>query len=149
MHDGIAGADIVPARASRSSVTSHRAVPAGDEKRGEFSIKEACSDANLEHFTKGLDRELGEMAKRRFILDGEREVTDNDMSHALACRLVITEKDDGAIKVRLVAKDLKCKRFVDTTDSYAGVSAIKVVRKNLAARAGDCISSVDLITSYL
>jgi hypothetical protein len=100
-------------------------------------------------FTKGLDRELGEMAKRRFVPDGEREITDNDMLHALACRLVITEKDDGAIKVRLVAKDLKCKRFVDTADSYAGVPAIKVVRMILAARAGDRISSTDLITSYL
>ena len=139
----------VPARANRSSVTSHRAVPTGDEKRGEFSVEEACSDANLERFTKGLDRELGEMAKRRFIPDGEREITDNDMLHALACRLVITEKDDGAIKVRLVAKDLKCKRFVDTADSYAGVPAIKVVRMILAARAGDRISSADLITSYL
>ena len=147
--DGTAIDATVPARANRSSVTSHRALPTGDEKRGEFSVEEACSDANLERFTKGLDRELGEMAKRRFVPDGEREITDNDMLHALACRLVITEKDDGAIKVRLVAKDLKCKRFVDTADSYAGVPAIKVVRMILAARAGDRISSADLITSYL
>ena len=97
--DGNAAADTMPARANRSSVTSHRAVSAGDEKRGEFSIEETCTDANLERFTKGLDRELGEMAKRRFIPESEREVTDNDMLHVLACRLVINEKDDGAIKV--------------------------------------------------
>ena len=38
-------------------------------------------------------------------------------------RFVITVKDDGTVKVRLVAKDLKCKRFVDTSEleSYAGV----------------------------
>ena len=93
--DGTAIDTIVPARANRSSVTSHRAVPTGDEKRGEFSIEGACSDANLERFTKGLDQGLGEMTKRRFVPDGEREITDNDMLHALACRLVITEKDDG------------------------------------------------------
>ena len=80
--DGTAIHAIVPARANRSSVTSHRALPTGDEKRGEFSVDEACSDANLERFTKGLDRELGEMAKRRFVPDDERKITDNDMLHA-------------------------------------------------------------------
>ena len=53
----------VPARENRPSVTSHRALPTGDEKRGELSVEEACSDANLERFTKGLDRELGKMAR--------------------------------------------------------------------------------------
>ena len=137
------------ARANRASSVSHRAVPTGDEKRGEFSVEEACSEANLERFTKGLNRELGEMEKRRFMPDGERAITEDDMRNALACRLVITEKEDGSMKVRLVAKDLKCKRFVDTADSYAGVPSIKVVRMLLAARAGDLISSADLITSYL
>ena len=137
------------ARANRTSSVSHRAVPTGDEKRGEFSVEEACSEANLERFTKGLNRELGEMEKRRFMPDGERVITEDDMLNALACRLVITEKEDGSMKVRLVAKDLKCKRFVDTADSYAGVPAIKVVRMLLAARAGDLVSSADLVTSYL
>jgi hypothetical protein len=46
-------------------------------------------------------------------------------------------------------KTLTHKSFVEIADSYAGVPAIKVVRMILAARAGDRISSADLITSYL
>ena len=38
--------------------------PKTDAKRGELSIKEACSPECLPLFLKGLDRELGEMDRR-------------------------------------------------------------------------------------
>ena len=67
----------------------------------------------------------------------------------LCYRFVITVKEDGTVKVRLVAKDLTCKRFVDTSESYAGVPSLKAFRLILAARAGYHLSSANLITSYL
>ena len=47
--------------------------PKTDAKRGELSIKEACSPEylRLPLFLKGLDRELGEMDRRRFMADEE------------------------------------------------------------------------------
>ena len=89
------------------------------------------------------------MAKRRFIPDGERGITDNDMLHALACRLRITEKDDGAIKVRLVANDLKCKCFLDTADSYVGVPTIKVQGEGEKKYGGKRIPFCGLTVTFL
>ena len=124
--------------------------PKTDAKRGELSIKEACSDEYLHLFLKGLDRELGEMDRRRFMTEQQAGVVSElEQLHALGCRFVITVKDDGSVKVRLVAKDLKCKRYVDTSESYAGVPSLKAFRLILAARAGYHLSSADLITSYL
>ena len=130
--------------------------PKTDAKRGELSIKEACSPEylRLPLFLKGLDRELGEMDRRRFMADEEAgAVSELEQLHALGCRFVITVKEGGTVKVRLVAnvntKDLKCKRFVDTSGNYAGVPSLKAFRLILAARAGYHLSSADLITSYL
>ena len=124
--------------------------PKTDAKRGELSIKEACSPEYLPLFLKGLDRELGEMDRRRFMAEEEAcAVSELQQLHALGCRFVVTVKEDGTVKVRLVAKDLKCKRFVDTSESYAGVPSLKAFRLILAARAGYHLSSADLITSYL
>ena len=124
--------------------------PKTDAKRGELSIKEACSPEYLPLFLKGLDRELGEMDRRRFMTEEEAgAISELQQLHALGCRFVVTVKEDGTVKVRLVAKDLKCKRFVDTSESYAGVPSLKAFRLILAARAGYHLSSADLITSYL
>ena len=56
---------------------------------------------------------------------------------------------DGTVKVRPVDKDLRCKRFVDTSESCAGVPSLKSFCLILAAQVGYHLSSTDLITSYL
>ena len=124
--------------------------PKTDAKRGELSVKEACSPDYLPLFLKGLDRELGEMDRRRFMTEEEAgAISELQQLHALGCRFVITVKEDGTVKVRLAAKDLKCKRFDDTSEIYAGVPSLKAFRLILAARAGYHLSSADLIASYL
>ena len=42
--------------------------PKTDAKRGELSIKEACSPEHLPLFLKGLDRELGKIDYKRFMV---------------------------------------------------------------------------------
>ena len=125
----------------------------GAAKRGELSTEEALSPDMLERTIKGLERELNEMTKRRFIPDSEAEISEDEKKQALAARFVWTVKDpdsaDWKVKCRLVAKDLKCKRFVDTSESYAGVPSLKAFRLLLASMGHTHVSSADLITAYL
>ena len=96
--------------------------PKTDAKRGELSVKEACSPVYLPLFVTGLDRELGEMYSRRFMTEEEAcAVNELQQLHALGCQFVITVKEDGTVKVRLVDKELKCKFCVDEPESHAGV----------------------------
>ena len=70
--------------------------PKTDAKRGELSIKEACSPEYLPLFLKGLGRELGEMDRRRFMTEEEAgTVSELQQLHALGCRFVVTVKEDG------------------------------------------------------
>ena len=65
----------------------------GAAKRGEISTEEALAPDMLERTIKGLERELNEMAKRRFIPESEAEISEAEKKQALAARFVWTIKD--------------------------------------------------------
>ena len=53
------------------------------------------------------------------------------------------------MKARLVAKDLKCKRWCDPAESYAAVPSLKAFRLLMAASGTKFVSTCDLVTAYL
>ena len=120
-------------------------------KRGEISLKEATKPEFARALKKAVDREMGEMEKKRFVKCPEP--TASEKAKALEARFVLTLKDadkmDWSMKARLVGKDIKAKRYVDPTDSYAPVPPLKLFRMLIAAAGGKRISSADLITAYL
>ena len=103
----------------------------------------------MEGGPEAIDRELGQMKERRFNTD---KPIPNHLKHtALECRLICTQKRDGTMKVRLVAKDLKSRRKLPATSTYAAVPAMYGVKMLVAAADGniDIISTTDFITAYL
>ena len=121
-------------------------------KRGEVTNKEATRPEFIGKATVALDRELKHMGEKRFINDGA-EPTAEEKKGALEGRIVWTVKDadtlDWSMKARLVAKDLKCRRWCDPVDSYASVPSLKVFRLLMASSGGKRISTADLICAYL
>ena len=121
-------------------------------KRGEVTNKEATRPEFIGKATVALDRELKHMGEKRFINDGV-EPTAEEKKGALEGRIVWTVKDadklEWSMKARLVAKDLKCRRWCDPVDSYASVPSLKTFRLLMAASGGKRISTADLICAYL
>ena len=121
-------------------------------KRNEVSSKEATRPEFFEKIKCAIDRELGEMAKKAFIID-DAMPTQAEMDGALEGRMVLTIKDADSfnwfMKARLVAKDLKCKRWCDPAESYAAVPSLKAFRLLMAASGTKFVSTCDLVTAYL
>ena len=121
-------------------------------KRNEVSSKEATRPESFEKTKAAIDRELGEMAKKAFMLDGAVP-TQAEMDGALEGRMVLTIKDADSfnwfMKARLVAKDIKSKRWCDPAESYAAVPSLKAFRLLMAASGSKHVSTADLITAYL
>ena len=121
-------------------------------KRNEVSSKEATRPEFFEKTKCAIDRELREMAKKAFIMD-DAIPTQAEMDGALEGRMVLTIKDADSfnwfMKARLVAKDLKCKRWCDPAESYAAVPSLKAFRLLMAASGTKFVSTCDLVTAYL
>ena len=105
-------------------------------KRNEVSSKEATRPEFLEKTRTAIDRELSEMAKKAFIMDGALPTqAENDGALDGRVLLTITNADsfDWSMIARLVAKDLKCKRWCDLAESYATVPSLKAFTLLMAA----------------
>ena len=93
--------------------------------------------------------ELDQMYARRFNTD--KPVPEHLKKTALECRLICTQKRDGRMKARLVAKDLKSRRKLPATSTYAAVPAMYGFKILVAAADGrtDIISTTDYHVAYL
>ena len=114
-------------------------------------MKEATKPEFARELKKAVDREMGEMDKKRFVKCPEP--TGSEKAKELEARFVLRLKDadkmEWSMKARLVGKDLKAKRYCDPTDSYAPVPPLKLFRMLIASAGGKRVSSADLITAYL
>jgi hypothetical protein len=103
----------------------------------------------MEGGPEAIEKELTAMRKRRF--NAEKHVPDHLKRSALECRLICTQKRDSQPKARLVAKDLKARRKLPDTSTYAAVPAMYGVRLLIAAADGRAhiISTTDFDVAYL
>ena len=69
----------------------------------------------------------------------------------MECRIVCTQKRDGTMKARLVLKDLKVKRKLPDTQTYAAVPSHSAMRLLIAAADGstNVVSTTDYKVAYL
>ena len=112
----------------------------------EIPVKEFIK---MEGGHEAIDKELKAMETRRF--NRTKPVPEHIKKTALQCRLICTQKRDGRMKCRLVAKDLKTKRKLPDTKTYAGVPAFYGFRLMLAAADGKVhiVSTTDFDVAYL
>ena len=112
----------------------------------EIPVKEFMK---MEGGPEAVSKELTEMESRRF--NYTKPVPEHLKKTALPCRLICTQKRDGRLKCRLVAKDLKSKRKLPETATYAAVPAMYGFRLMIAAADGKrhIISTTDFNVAYL
>ncbi|OUT61652.1 MAG: hypothetical protein CBB71_04060 [Rhodopirellula sp. TMED11] len=99
--------------------------------------------------TDAVKTELDQMSERRF--NNTKPIPAHIKHTALECRIICTQKRDGRMKARLVAKDLKARRKLPATSTYAAVPAMYGFKLLIAAADGktDIVSTTDFTVAYL
>ena len=138
----------------------------------ELKVNEILSPENKEEFRAAHEKEIAQMAKRRFVRPDSEDakshmykpidqLTEQEKRKALPCRLAYTRKrlalDDseskqGTAKARLIAKDLKVINKRDPRETYAATPSVDGFRLMVAScnvDQGDELSSTDFETAYL
>lgn len=146
----------------------------------ETPLAEVINSENREGYLQAHNKELAQMRQRRFVREGDEaakqckyfkptsQLTDEEKSKALRCRMVYNEKrleleDEGDAeaerlkKARLVAREFKTVYKKDRRDTYAPTPTIDGFRMLVASvnvepegeEEGDRLSSTDYTTAYL
>ena len=103
----------------------------------------------MEGGPEAVSKEIKAMEERRFNKD--KPIPQHIKHTALECRIICTQKRDGRMKARLVAKDLKSRRKLPETSTYAAVPAMYGFRLIIAAADArvNIISTTDFDVAYL
>ena len=128
----------------KSIATTQQVKPPNTNERGEVDWKVLLRPEYRDKALKGLDRELGEMQKRRFVPN--IVIDDQDKKQALACRVVAVikngDRDDWSVKCRLVAKEYKGSTSADPAETYAAVPSLKIIAHGNVPLPAHILSSV-------